>query len=248
VKSLRAARVSRHWTLRRLVEEVENMAGQPTGLTESLISQWEHGNVRPSMRYRALVAQVFAPDEIDFDGGDQGPARGMALVTSHGDMIGALLRIVREAETLLTITGSRSREIGYLREIESAMAGRRSLIHYRELFGPPRNQVFKDHLSRLIEICDPLDRSVAGVQRLHVGMAPEGFQEESLCVSEKEALIVLPSLVAPGNFDTGLVLSSSRHARELVAHVQQLYQAGTKIETQQAVQQLPVEEPPPAAR
>lgn len=247
MKSLRSARVARHWTLRRLVEEVDAKAGQATGLTESLVSQWEHGNVRPSMRYRALVSQVFAPDEIDFDGAEESQTKGVTLITSHGEMTTVMVRIVRQAETFLTLTGSRSREVDYMEEIEAALVGRPTLVHYRVLFGPPRNQVFKDHLSRLLEICDPMDRSVSGVQRLHIAMAPDGFHEVSVCVSEKEGMIVLPSLVSPGNFDTGLLLGTSRHARDLVAHVQQLYQAGTKIETQLAVQQLPIEEPPPAA-
>lgn len=243
--SLRSARLSRHWTLRRLVEEVDTQAGRTTGLTESLISQWERGNVRPSLRYRGILAEVFAPEAIDFEVAEADPSREVALLITHGDVTLAMQRIVREARTFLALTGSRTREPDYMESIERALSSHRGLVHYRVLFGPPRNQSFKDHLHRLLEVCDPRDRSVAGVQRLHVAMAPEGYQEVNVCASEREALVVQPSLIAPGNFDTAILYSSATHARALVAHVQQVYQVGDKLEARVTVDRLEVEEPPP---
>lgn len=245
--SLRSARLSRHWTLRRLVEEVDTQAGRTTGLTESLISQWERGNVRPSLRYRGILAEVFAPEEIDFEVGEGDPTRDVTLLATHGDLTAAMQRIVRDARTFLAVTGSRSREPEYLEMIERALAAQPGLVHYRVLFGPPRNQLFKDHLHRLLEVCDPRDRSVSGVQRLHVGRAPDGFQEVSVCASEREAIVVQPSLVTPGNFDTGVLYPAPLHARALVSHVQQLYQISDKLETRGTVDGLTVVEPPPAA-
>jgi transcriptional regulator with XRE-family HTH domain len=244
--SLRSARLSRHWTLRRLVEEVDAKAGRTTALTESLISQWERGNVRPSLRYRGILVEVFAPEEIEFDLIDGEGGRDVTLLATHTDLEAAMQRIVRECTRFLAMTGSRSREATYLEAVERALAGRRGLVHYRVLFGPPRNQLFKDHLHRLLEVCDPRDRSVSGVQRLYVGRAPDGYQEVSMCASDREAVVVQPSLVAPGNFDTGVLYSSPVHARAFVAHVQQLYQVSDKLETRGAIDALIVEDPPPA--
>lgn len=243
--SLRAARIAKHWTLRRLVEEVDAQAGRPTGLTESLVSQWELGNVHPSMRYRALLADVFAPDKIDFAQAERTTSKGLRLLTSHRDVTASLQRVVRGAERLLVSVGSRSRGASYLEEIEKSMAERPRLVHYRLLYGPPRHVLLKHHLLRLLEICDPFDRTESGVQRLHIGLAPDGYAEENMCASEKEAVVTLPSLASPGNFDTALVLTSPENARGLIAHVQQLYHRSRRIETRGAVEQLPVQAPPP---
>jgi transcriptional regulator with XRE-family HTH domain len=242
--SLRAARLSRHWTLRRLVEEVDATAGRTTGLTESLISQWERGNVRPSLRYRGMLAEVFSPEEIDFDANEVDSSRELTLLVTHTEVTAAMGRIVRDARTFLAMTGSRSREPEYMETVERVLSAQPGLVHYRVLFGPPRNQIFKDHLHRLLEVCDPRDRSVSGVQRLHIGLAPAAYQENCLCTNEREAVVVQPSLVSPGNFDTAVLFSQASHARAMVSYVQQLYQVSEKLETRAAVEQLVIEEPP----
>jgi hypothetical protein len=228
------------------VEEVDARAGRPVGLTESLVCQWELGNVRPSMRYRSLLAEVFKPEKIDFEQAERTSNRGLRLITTHDDLTGALERIVRGAENILAIVGSRSREPIYLEEIENVLSSKLGLIHYRLLFGPPRHKLFQEHLLRMLEMCDPQDRSVAGVQRLNIGLAPDGYVEVGMCVSEKEGVVILPSLVSPGNFDTALSLSSPEHSRGLISHVQQLYHGSEKVETAEAVNRLGVEELPPS--
>ena len=51
------------------------------------------------------------------------------------------------------------------------LAEKPSLVHYRVLFGRPRNQVLKDHLIRLLELRDP-DRSL-GIKTLHLGLVDD---------------------------------------------------------------------------
>ncbi|WP_193789792.1 hypothetical protein [Nocardiopsis lucentensis] len=50
-----------------------------------------------------------------------------------------MMEVVRAAESHLAVTGSRSRDVAYLEVIEKALAVRPTLVHYRLLFGPPRN-------------------------------------------------------------------------------------------------------------
>lgn len=95
-RSLREARIARYWTLRRAVEEVSACSDQPTGLTESLFSQWELGRVRPGLRYRAAISAAFAPDEIDFDAVDSAGSHGPRLVITYHDLIAAMERVTRE--------------------------------------------------------------------------------------------------------------------------------------------------------
>ena len=241
-RSLREARIARFWTLRRAVEEVDACSDRPTGLTESLFSQWELGKVRPGLRYRAAVSRAFAPDEIDFDAVDSGASLGLRLVTTYHDLIAAMERVAREARQFLVATGSRSRDRSYLEEIERAVAERPQLVHYRLLFGRPRHQLFKDHLFRLLEICDPMDRQAIGVKRLYVGQVVDGQPERSICASEREGIVIIPSLVTAGNFDSGIVFASHEHARSLVSHVQQLYPGTRKVETRDAVDEFEVED------
>ena len=90
----------------------------------------------------------------------------------------------------LVVTGSRSRNTEYLKTIEVVLAEKPSLVHYRVLFGPPRNQVLKDHLIRLLELCDPRDRSL-GIKTLHLGLVDdlEGAPERFFCASERMAVV-----------------------------------------------------------
>jgi hypothetical protein len=220
---------------------VDICSDRPTGLTESLFSQWELGKVRPSLRYRAAVSKAFAPDEIDFDAVDAGESMGLRLVTTYHDLIAAMERVARDARQFLVATGSRSRDRSYLEEIERAVAERPQLVHYRLLFGRPRHQVFKDHLLRLLEICDPSDRRATGVKRLYVGEVVDGEPERAICASEREGIVIIPSLVTAGNFDSGIVFSSHEHARSLVSRVQQLYPGTRKVETREAVYEFEVD-------
>lgn len=88
------------------------------------------------------------------------------------------------------MTGSRSRNTEYLKTIEVVLAEKPSLVHYRVLFGPPRNQVLKDHLIRLLELRDPRDRNL-GIKTLHLGLVDdlEGAPERFFCASERMAVV-----------------------------------------------------------
>jgi hypothetical protein len=78
-----------------------------------------------------------------------------------------MTEVVHDARQYLAVVGSRSRDAVYLQAIETVLAERPELVHYWVLFGPPRHQVLKDHLLRLITIRDPHDRSL-GVKTLHI--------------------------------------------------------------------------------
>ena len=122
------------------------------------------------------------------------------------------------------------------------MADRPQLVHYRLLFGQPRHRLFKDHLLRLLEICDPGDRQTIGVKRLYLGRVVDNEPERSICASEREAVVIIPSLVTAGNFDSAIVFSFPEQARCLVSHVQQLYAGTKRLETPQAVEALEVDD------
>lgn len=147
--------------------------------------------------------------------------------------------VVDGARRYLAISGSRSRDTTYLAAIESALATRPELVHYRVLFGPPRHAVLTDHLLRLLELRDPADRSLG--KTLHIGMVVDdpSTPERFFCASEISAVAPIPSLTSAEAFDSGVLLGP-KVAERLIDHARQCYAAAQRIETVQAVRALPV--------
>jgi hypothetical protein len=127
--------------------------------------------------------------------------------------------------------GSRSRDARYLAAIEEVLAQRPGLVCYRVLFGPPRHQVLKDHLLRLLQQRDPADRS-QGVKTLHIGLVgdTDSSPERFFCASEQMAVVPIPSLTSHEAFDSGVVFGPAAAAR-LVDHGRQAYAPARQIES-----------------
>lgn len=168
------------------------------------------------------------------------PAGGSTrLLTSGGALSKALLEVVHGARDILVAVGSRSRQPAYLNGIEQALQNCPDLVHYRVLMGPPHNQVFKDHLLRLLELRDPASQH--GGKTLHIGMVDDLTEDPEVffTASENAAVVTLPSLSTPGNFDTAVFIGDTRYAQGLVQHARALY-GKRRLETVEAVNELPV--------
>ena len=136
------------------------------------------------------------------------------------------------------MTGSCSRDAAYLDVIEKVLTAQPALVHYRLLFGPPRNKALHAHLGRLLEIRDPDDRSL-GMKTLHIGLIrPEQDMPERFFVaSEQAAVVPIPSLTSAYGFDSGVLLGPQA-AQRLLDHARQCYAAATRVETPDALHQL----------
>ena len=123
------------------------------------------------------------------------------------------------------MAGSRSRDLAYLEVIEKILVAQPALVHYRLLFGPPRNTALHAHLGRLLELRDPTDRSL-GMKTLHIGLIrPEQDMPERFFVaSEHAAVVPIPSLTSAYGFDSGVLLGAQSAAR-LLDHARQCYAA-----------------------
>jgi transcriptional regulator with XRE-family HTH domain len=172
VSPLRRARLARNWTLEAVAEEIDlRTPGGHSGVTPSMVSGWELGRHTTSIGHRKTLCEMYGqPPDVLFAHQDEGLAtRGVPqLLAGFPDLQQAMLATVTGARECLVVTGSRSRNTEYLETIEAVLAEKPSLVHYRMLFGPPRNQVLKDHLIRLLELRDPRDRSL-GIKTLHLG-------------------------------------------------------------------------------
>ncbi len=241
---LRRARMARNWTLERLVEEVDlRTPGGHSGVTASMVSGWELGRHTTSINHRKTLCDIYRqPPDVLFAHQDENLTASSVprLLAGHPNMQRAMLATVNGARECLVVMGSRSRDIAYLKAIETVLAERPALVCYRVLFGLPHHQVLKDHLIRLLELRDPDDRT-QGVKTLHLGLVEdtEGSPERFFCASEQMAVVPIPSLTSHEAFDSAVVLGAAAAVR-LLDHGRQAYAAASRIETAEEIGRLGV--------
>lgn len=244
VSPLRQARLAIPATLEQVVADLDTRSDDgSSGVTASMLSGWERGVHITSIKYRKLLADYYhRPPEVLFAHQDQqltAASETPRLLVGHHDLHDAMTDVVRDAQQYLAVLGSRSRDAAYLDTIETVLALRPELVHYRVLFGPPRHQVLTDHLLRLLTLRDPHDRSL-GVKTLHIGVVDDdpGAPERFFCASESAAVVPIPSLTSSEAFDSG-VLFESGVAERLIDHARQCYAGSRKVETAHGLLDLP---------
>ena len=244
---LRRARARRNWTLDAAVAHLDALTPRGTGATPSLMSAWERGKIRTSARYRALLCQLYGlPPEALFAhqdrGGQEMGASGavevLRVVRPHSALLAAMVEVVHEARQVLAVAGSRSRERAYLDAIVGVLGARPALVHYRVLYGPPRHAALVDHLRALLALRDP-DEHCGGMRTLNIGIVGADRPEHWFVASEREAVVVIPSLTAADAFDTGVVLGAVG-AAGLVAHGREAFAASRRLDSVAEVDGLTV--------
>jgi transcriptional regulator with XRE-family HTH domain len=245
VTPLRQARLAIPATLEDVCADLDqHTVDGSAGVTPSMLSGWELGRHVTSTRYRKLLADYYGqPPEVLFAHQDASLVANAEetprLLVGYRDLHKAMTAVVDGARRYLAVTGSRSRDTTYLAAIESALAARPELVHYRVLFGPPRHAVLTDHLLRLLDLRNPADRSLG--KTLHIGMVVEdpGTPERFFCAAETSAVVPIPSLTSAEAFDSGVLLGP-KAAERLIDHARQCYSAARRVETVQAIRALPV--------
>ena len=244
VSPLRQARLAIPATLEQVVADLDKRSQDgSSGVTAGMLSGWERSLHTTSIKYRKMLADYYGqPPEVLFSHQDQqltAASETPRLLVGHHDLHDAMTAVAGDARQYLAVLGSRSRDAGYLDTIEAVLAQRPELVHYRVLFGPPRHQVLTDHLLRLLMLRDPHDRSL-GVKTLHLGIVDDdpGAPERFFCASESAAVVPIPSLTSSEAFDSG-VLFESGVAERLIDHARQCYAGSRKVETEQALHDLP---------
>ncbi len=243
--ALRKARLGRNWTLEEVVEEIDlRSPGGHSGVTPSMLSGWELGRHTTSIGHRKTLCDIYGqPPELLFAYQDAGlgtAGSSPKLLATFADLRGAMLATVSGARDCLIVTGSRSRDPEYLGAIETALAERPGLAHYRVLFGPPHHRVLRDHLMRLLELRDPEDRSL-GFKTLHLGIVEDTVTvpERFFCASEHMATVPIPSLTSAEAFDSGMALGGTA-AWRLLDHGRQAYAASRRVESRELLAALDV--------
>jgi hypothetical protein len=163
------------------------------------------------------------------------------VIRSAEELLAYNKRIVREAKESLFTTGSRSRDITYLKAIEARLKAAPKLVHHRVLFGPPYHQVMKDHLQRLLKLRDPEDRK-HGFKTIHLGLFGDYKRQFEVFIlgNEREVSVILPSLLGVGEYNSGIVFTGRDEVDDLLRFVKDLYGWSAKVETLAEIKSLRV--------
>ncbi|MGA5637744.1 XRE family transcriptional regulator [Streptomyces cinereoruber] len=243
--ALKRARLEKNLTLEEAVAGLNAITGGTSDTSQ--LSAWESGRRRTGLRNRRGLVELYGkPTEELFAHQDvqTGVARALhqaegILVTRWAELVEAMTSVVTEAREHLVVTGSRSREKGYLGAIETALAQNPDLIHTRVLYGPPRHPELAEHLVRLMELRDPRERR-NGLRTLNIGYVDgEESLERFFVASERRAVVPLPSLHSADGFDCGIVLDGEA-AAGLVHHGREACAAARLLGTIRDVRELPV--------
>lgn len=182
----------------------------------------------------------------------------ITFVSGHDNLISELRKIVNEANDFLYITGSRTSNPTYINDIESIVKNKPSLVHYRILHGYPWKKELKEHLLALRKIRPSNDRvkgQISCVLGIYIPFAASASKrnpirksaksrrreaEFFISVNEHRALIVVPSLLNPGAFDTGLLSTDVENIKAWKHYVEWLAGESEKLDSEDLLSKLPI--------
>lgn len=182
----------------------------------------------------------------------------MSFISGHDNLISELRKIVNEADDFLYITGSRTSNASYISEIESKVKATPKLVHYRILHGYPWKKELKEHLLALRRVRPSNDRvrgQASCVLGIYIPYA-ETFSKKNpikksaksrrreaeffISVNEHRTLLIVPSLLNPGAFDTGLISTDADNIKAWKHYVEWLAGESEKLDSEEVLMKLPI--------
>jgi lambda repressor-like predicted transcriptional regulator len=167
-----------------------------------------------------------------------GPSTGH-IIASFDDIVAKNIDIVNSAREHLICFGSRSRDRQYLLAIEEACKKNNGLIYQRILFFKPFHSELQEHLLRILDIRSTRDRR-HGYQTLFICVCDDVLMqpELSICMNEKRANMILPSINMPGKYDTSLSVDDARAIKTWSILANDLCRNCKTLDTKEDVRQL----------
>ena len=153
------------------------------------------------------------------------------LLTTPEEILKTNLEIVGTASKFLCATGSRSRDSEYLDAIEQRISKDPSFAYFRILFGTPLTPQMVRHLRRIVAIREsneeprqPISIGVYASLRTYPS-------EATICLNERMALFVLPSIHGAWRYDTAVVFEEPAVIEGWHRWIEEMYRAGKPIGT-----------------
>lgn len=178
------------------------------GFSERRVAAWETGpsRIHPSSLDRLAKRLEIEPRDLLLE------SIPPQLITGTSHLVQCNIEIVMNAREFVYVTGSRSRDLEYLNAILTALDQQPSLVHRRILFGAPRTQQMREHVLELLALKKSRPEYVAGSQPIGLAIyeSDRSFPPEaSICMNERRALFVLPSVCSPWEYDTAIVFETN---------------------------------------
>jgi hypothetical protein len=172
------------------------------------------------------------------------------ILTTKRELYNALYSVVNEAEKYLLVSGSRSRDKGYLSRIRERVFASNPIEFYCILFGPPRNTILHGHLKELLESI-PAKKLNESSSNVHIALLPYPgrIPERFVCLNEKKAVIPLQSVNRIDEYDTALVITDLAIVGQLYANFANMidFPSAKRISVPAEIPDAYVYEPPEAA-
>ena len=156
------------------------------------------------------------------------PAR---LLTTSAELVRTNLEIVGTAKEFIHATGSRSRDNAYLGEIERAVETNPSLAYFRILFETPISPQMVKHLRRILEIRNAGEEPRETISLGIYANTRTYPSEATICMNERMALFVLPSIHGAWGYDTAMVFEDPIVIAGWRRWIEEMYRAGEPIKT-----------------
>jgi transcriptional regulator with XRE-family HTH domain len=205
------------------------------GLSRKVIKEAEsnpHKRIQPQTLSAIAAALGIRPRDLTLE------FSAPRLLTNADEILTTNLEIVRSANKFLGATGSRSRDSEYLNAIEQRVTEDPSLAYFRILFGTPLTPQMARHLRRIIAIRDSNEEPR---QTISVGVYASVRtypSEATICLNERTALFVLPSIHGAWRYDTAVVFEEPAVIEGWHRWIEEMYRAGKPIATPAEITKL----------
>ena len=153
------------------------------------------------------------------------------LLTTPDEILKTNLEIVRTARKFLCATGSRSRDSQYLDAIEKCVAENPLLSYFRILFGTPMTPQMVSHLKRMVELRNGNEQLRQAISIGVYASVRTYPSEATICLNERMALFVLPSIHGAWRYDTAVVFDEPAVIEGWHRWIEEMYRTGRRIET-----------------
>ncbi len=205
------------------------------GLSRKVIKDAEsnpHKRIQPRTLFTIASALGIKPRDLTLE------FSAPRLLTTSEEILKTNLEIVGAASKFLCATGSRSRDGEYLDAIEQRVTENPSLAYFRILFGTPLTPQMVQHLRRIIDIRDGNEEPR---QTISIGVYASVRTyplEATICLNERMALFVLPSIHGAWRYDTAVVFEEPAVIEGWHRWIEEMYRAGKPISSTAEITKL----------
>jgi hypothetical protein len=125
-----------------------------------------------------------------------------------------------------------------LSKIEEIITARPELSHIRIVFGTPITKQILEHIERLVALKSGGEDRFGKLMLARYENPNLYPAEAAVCMNEKKALYVLPSITGAWRYDTAIVFEDPKVIEGWQRWIEEMYRSGFPVETSEAFSEL----------